>query len=145
ITDPTRLEQSLQSLIGCGKPEDTPAAAIHAGGPGQQRTVISTLRELPAAIRQAGLGSPLVVVLGGVVSVRERLAWFEQKPLFGKRVLVTRPRHQAGEMVERLEELGAAVLVLPTVEVRGPADWSAVDGALEQLPSFQWLVFTSVN
>src|SRR5205085_980600 len=73
------------------------------------------------------------------------LAWFEGRPLFGKRVLVTRPRHQAGAPARRLEELGAQVLLLPAVEVRDPADWGPVDRALAELASFQWLVFTSAN
>jgi uroporphyrinogen III methyltransferase/synthase len=83
--------------------------------------------------------------IGATAALRPRLAWFEKRPLFGKRVLVTRPRHQAGDMVRRLEQLGAVVSVMPTVEVREPADWGPVDQALANLGRYQWLVFTSVN
>jgi len=73
------------------------------------------------------------------------LLWFEQRPLTGKHVLVTRPRRQAAELVHKLEQLGAVAHVLPVVEIGAPPDWSAVDGALVNLRSFQWLVFTSAN
>jgi len=73
------------------------------------------------------------------------LAWFEKRPLFGRRVLVTRPRHQAAELMRRFERLGAIAFSLPMLEVREPADWTAVDHALKNLALYQWLVFTSVN
>src|SRR5262249_20136516 len=98
-----------------------------------------------AAVEAAGLRSPTLIVIGPVVAFRERLAWFEQRPLFGKHVLVTRPRDQAGELVRPLEELGATVSVLPTVEIREVADYSAVDAALDRLSRYRWLVFTSSN
>jgi len=80
-----------------------------------------------------------------VVALRRRLQWFEQRPLFGKRVLVTRPQEQAGDLVRRLEQLGAIPFVLPTVAIREPEDWSAVDRSLANLAQYQWLVFTSAN
>jgi uroporphyrinogen III methyltransferase/synthase len=84
-------------------------------------------------------------LIGPVVALRERLAWFERLPLFGKGVLVTRPRHQAGELVRRLELLGAIPYLLPTVEIREPADWGPVDRAIAELSRYDWLVFTSSN
>jgi uroporphyrinogen III methyltransferase/synthase len=86
-----------------------------------------------------------VAIIGPVVNLRPSVEWFERQPLFGRGVLVTRPRHQAAELVARLEELGAIVYLLPTVEVREPADWGPVDALLAQLARYQWLVFTSVN
>src|SRR5205085_2025898 len=80
-----------------------------------------------------------------VVDLRPPRSWFESRPLYGKRVLVTRPRHQAGEMARRLELLGAITYVLPAVEVRDPPDWSPVDDAIGRLSAFDWLVFTSAN
>jgi uroporphyrinogen III methyltransferase / synthase len=77
--------------------------------------------------------------------MREQLDWFGHRPLFGRRVLVTRPRHQAGTMVQQLVELGAVPFVLPTVEIREPADWSEVDRAIRRLDQYDWLVFTSAN
>jgi uroporphyrinogen III methyltransferase/synthase len=140
-----RLSHIVGQLIEHGKPADTLAAAIHWATTGRQRTVTAPLRDLPAAVQQAALKAPSLVIIGSVVSLRSELAWFEQRPLLGRRILVTRPRHQAADMVARLEELGAVVSVLPTVEIREPADWSAVDRALAALSSYHWLVFTSAN
>ncbi len=140
-----RLPYIVGQLIEHGKPADTPAAAVHWATTGRQRTVTATLRDLPIAVQQAALKAPSLVIIGSVVSLRSELAWFEQRPLLGRRILVTRPRHQAADMTARLEELGAVVSVLPTVEIREPSDWSAVDRALAALSSYHWLVFTSAN
>jgi uroporphyrinogen III methyltransferase/synthase len=141
----SRLSFIARSLIDRGKAADTPAALVHWATTGRQRTVETTLAELPAAVAAAGMKSPSLVMVGPVVRLRPALDWFAARPLFGRRVVVTRPRHQAGGMVRRLEELGAEVFVLPTVEVRDPPDWGPVDRAIADLASYQWLVFTSVN
>jgi uroporphyrinogen III methyltransferase / synthase len=140
-----RLPQIAQALVERGKSPETPAAVIHRGTVGSQRTVEAPLHRLAEAVQQAGLTAPSLVVIGAVAALRPQLAWFEQRPLFGKRVLVTRPRHQAADMLRRLEELGAVSLLLPTVEIREPADWGPVDRAIQDLASFGWLVFTSAN
>src|SRR5262249_6312448 len=135
----------VESLRQHGKPADTPAAAIHWGTTADQRTVTAALAELPVAVQQAGLKAPTVVIIGSVAALRSRLAWAESRPLHGRHVLVTRPREQAGDLVRRLEELGARASVLPAVEIRPPADWGPVDAALRQLDRYDWLVFTSAN
>ncbi len=140
-----RLPHIVEMLIANGKPAQTPAAAVHWATTGRQRTVTAPLSELPAAVQQAGLKAPSLVIIGSVVSLRAELAWFEARPLVGKRILVTRPRHQASEMIARLEELGAEVSQLPAVEIREPDDWTRVDRALGNLSAYQWLVFTSAN
>jgi uroporphyrinogen III methyltransferase/synthase len=140
-----RLGRIASALIEKGKPPDTPAALVHWATTPRQRTLVSTLSELPDAALAAEFTAPSLVVIGPVVALREHIQWFERRPLFGKRVLVTRPRHQAGEMMRRLEELGAVPCGLPAVEIRDPADWSPVDAALARLAQFQWLVFTSGN
>jgi uroporphyrinogen III methyltransferase/synthase len=140
-----RLAHIVEMLLANGKPSQTPAAAVHWATTGRQRTVTAPLVDLPAAVQQAGLKAPSLVILGSVVNLRAELAWFETRPLLGKRILVTRPRHQAAEMTARLEELGAVVAQLPAVEIREPADWSPADRALADLSSYQWLVFTSAN
>jgi uroporphyrinogen III methyltransferase/synthase len=140
-----RLTHIVEMLIANGKPAQTPAAAVHWATTGRQRTVTAPLAELPAAVQQAALKAPSLVIIGSVVSLRAELAWFEARPLLGKRILVTRPRHQASELMARLEELGAVVSLLPVVEIREPADWSPVDRALGKLSAYQWLVFTSAN
>lgn len=140
-----RLAHIVEMLITNGKSAHTSAAAVHWATTGRQRTVTASLGELPAAVQQAGLKAPSLVIIGSVVDMRAELSWFEARPLLGKRILVTRPRHQAGEMVARLEELGAVVSQLPTVEIREPADWTPVDRALAHLSVYQWLVFSSAN
>jgi uroporphyrinogen III methyltransferase/synthase len=141
----SRLAEIARTLIAHGKPAATPAAVVQRATTGAQQTVEAPLSGIAAAVQAAGLSSPAVTLIGPVVSLRSRLAWFEQRPLFGQRVLVTRPRHQAVDMVRRLEELGAVVYVLPVVAIREPADWAPVDRAIARLSSYQWLVFTSVN
>jgi uroporphyrinogen III methyltransferase/synthase len=96
-------------------------------------------------VQAAGLTAPAVIFIGDVVGVRKHLTWFEELPLFGRRVLVTRPRRQANDLVLRLTELGAVPLVLPAVEIREPGDWGPVDQALSRLSRYEWLVFTSAN
>jgi uroporphyrinogen III methyltransferase/synthase len=139
------LPRIVQSLIENGKAPDTPAAAVHWATTGDQRVVESTLQGLSAAIQKAGLTAPAVLIIGSVVGLRKQLAWFEHRPLFGARVLVTRPRPQATDLVRRLEELGAFPFILPAIEIRELDDWSRVDRALGELKRFQWLVFTSAN
>ncbi len=141
----SRLGQIVQSLCDQGKPADTPAAAIQHATTGEQRLVEAPLKDLPAAVGAAGLTAPAVIIIGPVVGLRKNLAWFERRPLFGKRVLVTRPRHQAGELVRRLSDLGAVPEVLPAVEIRDPPDWAPVDQALARLEKYHWLIFTSAN
>jgi uroporphyrinogen III methyltransferase/synthase len=141
----SRLEWIAQTLIGQGLNPETPAAAIHAATTGRQRTICTSLQALPAAVAEAEMKAPALIIIGPVVTLRSELAWFEQRPLFGKTVLVTRPRHQAADLARQLENLGARAALLPAVELRALADWSHVDRALGQLPTYQWLVFTSAN
>ena len=140
-----RLPLLVQSLLAHGKPPHTPSAVVRWATTPLQTTLEAPLAELPNVVAQAELRAPALVVIGSVVELRNELAWFERRPLFGVHVLVTRPRHQAGDLVQALEELGARTSLLPAVEVRPPADWSAVDRAIADLSRYQWLVFTSVN
>src|SRR5262249_61510158 len=96
--------ETVQALCDHGMSPGTPAAAVHGATTGSQRTVEAPLGQLETAIRAAGLTSPTLLIVGPVVRLRAQLAWFEQRPLFGKRVLVTRPQHQAGDLVPRQEE-----------------------------------------
>jgi uroporphyrinogen III methyltransferase/synthase len=140
-----RLAPIVAALIQHGKPANTPAAVVQLATMGDQRTVTAPLSELPDAVRAAGLAAPAIVLIGPVVALRSRLAWSEDRPLFGKRVLITRPRDQAADLAARLEELGAEAVVMPTVAIGPPRDWAPVDRALTQLHSYDWLVFTSAN
>jgi uroporphyrinogen III methyltransferase/synthase len=140
-----RLDRITAMLLARGKAPDTPTAVVYRATTPMQRTLIAPLGKLAEEVRAAQLTSPAVIVIGPVVHHREQLRWLERTPLFGKRVLVTRPRPQAARLVRRLEELGADTLTLPAVEIREPVDWSPVDEALAQLAEYRWVVFTSVH
>src|SRR5262245_4195563 len=122
-----RLDSLSAALVEHGMPPETPAAAIERATTPRQRVVTGTLAELPALAVAQGLAAPALIVVGSVTTLRDTLNWFERRPLFGQRVLVTRPAHQAAELIKRLEDLGATVASLPAVEVRELDDWSRLD------------------
>lgn len=140
-----KLELIVESLIQSGKPEDSLAAVISRGTTPFQRTIQSRLAELPQQVRQAGLVAPSLIVIGDCVSLRDQIAWFEQKPLFGLQIGITRAEEQSETEIRRAVELGAQPVLLPTIEIGPPADWSSVDEAIARLDEYQWLVFTSAN
>jgi uroporphyrinogen III methyltransferase/synthase len=140
-----RLAHITSQLITYGKDPNCPAAAVQLATTGRQRTVEAPLFRLAHEVALAEMASPAVVIIGPVVGLRPRLSWCERRPLFGRRVLVTRPPQQAAEFAARLEELGAVPLSMPLVEIREPADWRPVDRALENLRDYQWLVFSSAS
>ncbi|MGH7259704.1 MAG: uroporphyrinogen-III C-methyltransferase [Nitrospiraceae bacterium] len=128
-----------------GKPPETPAAVIRWGTKSSQRTVIGTLATIVDKAAEAQIEPPSVIVVGEVVRLREQLNWFETKPLFGKRVLVTRAREQAGGLSKLLAEAGAEPVECPTIQIVPPASWAELDEAIADLRKYQWLVFTSMN
>ena len=142
-----RLPVIVAELLARGKDPDTPGAIVERASTGEQRSVYARLADLEDARRNAGLEAPGLIILGDAVARRPPQGWWEARPLFGKRVLVTRPAHQAGDMVRKLEQLGAVVHRLPTVEIRDPADPAPLDRAIDQLRTgaWDWLVFTSAN
>lgn len=142
-----RLPLIVAELLKFGKSPDTPAAIVERASTGDMRTVYARLGDLEEARRHAGLEAPGLILVGDAVAHRPTTSWYEARPLFGQRVLVTRPRHQAEGMVRRLEQLGAVPYVLPVVEIRDPADPGPVDEALAQIRrgEWDWVVFTSAN
>ena len=139
------LPSTMEKLVLHGLPPQTPVAAIQWGTDPRQRTVVGTVADIVEKTRAADLGAPSVVVVGEVVRLRETLRWFDNKPLFGKRVLVTRSREQASALSRLLEEAGAEPVELPTIDIRPPDDWGPLDAALGRLSEYQWAIFTSVN
>src|SRR5262249_5243356 len=141
--------RTLEAVVGAlsrhGLDPRTPAAAVHQGTTGRPGAVSGTPGSLVAAVRQAGIGAPSVIVIGTVVGLRETLKWYEGRPLFGRRIMVTRPRAQAGPLVERLEEAGADVVLFPTIELAESADPIGFEGAVVATSRFDWIVFTSAN
>ncbi|MBA4065608.1 MAG: uroporphyrinogen-III C-methyltransferase [Isosphaera sp.] len=142
-----RLPVIVAELLRYGKDPDTPAGIVERASWGEQRAVYSRLADLEEARRNAGLEAPGLILVGEAVRHRPPRPWFEGRPLFGRRVLVTRPSHQAGGMVRKLEHLGAVVSQLGGVEIREPADLGPLDRALEEVRDggWDWLVFTSAN
>ncbi len=124
----------------CG---DTPAAVVRRGTLPAQRTVVATLDTIAEAAKD--VGSPAALVVGQVVALRQQLTWFEDQPLFGQRVLVTRSRHQAAETCRLLEELGAETVALPTIEIRPPEDDGPLRRAVAELARYDYLLLTSAN
>jgi len=139
------LPHIVERLLAGGKPADTPVALVRWGTTLRQVTVTGNLGNIVEAVAQAGLKAPAVIVVGDVVSLRQTMQWFEDKPLVGQRIVVTRAREQASSLVDRLTELGAQCLEYPTIEVVGPDDWRPLDTAIDNLGTYDWLVFTSVN
>ncbi|MFC4808988.1 uroporphyrinogen-III C-methyltransferase [Paenibacillus sp. GCM10023250] len=137
-----------EQLMNHGKPADTPVALVRWGTRVEQRTVTGTLETIEAVVKAADFKPPAVIVVGDVVLQREKLNWYERKPLFGTRVLVTRARAQSSELSERIEELGGEPCEFPVIETRRPSEpetIAAVEAALGEAEQYDWLMFTSVN
>ncbi len=132
-------------LVNHGMRPDTPVALVRWGTTPRQVTVTGTLDTIIEQVKSAGLKAPAIIVVGKVVSLRERMKWFENRPLMGKRIVVTRAREQASELVRLLSDLGAECLECPTIKVIPPDNWKSLDTAIESISSYDWLVFTSVN
>ena len=139
------LESVVAGLRDGGLSEATPAALVEWGTGPRQRTVVGTLADVVEKGRASGLGPPVVAVFGGVAALREDIRWFDNRPLFGKRVLVTRSRVQAGVLTRLLEGQGAEVVEVPTIRIEPPDDYGELDEALARLCDFDWVAFTSTN
>jgi len=134
-----------EALLRRGKSPDTPVAIVRRCSWHDQRTIRCTLGTVAGVIAQQRLRPPAVIIVGQVVSLAPEVSWFAARPLFGTRVLVTRPRHQSGALADRLSALGAEVLIQPAIEISEPPDWGPADRALENLDGYDWLVFSSAN
>ena len=139
------LPHIVERLLQEGKDPHTPVAIIRWGTYPRQRTVIGTLEDIVERARAEAMDPPTVIVIGEVVRLRDRLNWFETRPLFGKGVLVTRPRDQAPALSNLLTVYGAEPIECPTLKIVPPDNWEDLDQAIKELPSYQLLVVTSVN
>jgi uroporphyrinogen III methyltransferase/synthase len=142
---PQQLPRMLDALRSHGCPADTPAAMIYNGTQPSQETITGTLAELASAAHEHHRRGPAVLVVGRAVSLRNHLRWFDARPLFGKRVLVTRPRDQAAELVDRLNALGAEAIESPMIAILPPDDPGPLLDAAANAGSFDCIVFTSAN
>jgi uroporphyrinogen III methyltransferase/synthase len=139
------LDKIASRLVAGGRSPETPAAVIRQGTTSSQWTIAGTLSNISRLAEEQGMKPPAVIVVGEVVGLRDTLGWFERRPLFGRRIIVTRARAQASGFLSMLEELGAECIEFPTIEVVPPESWDAVDDAIQSLESFDWLLFTSAN
>ena len=140
-----RLRDITEQLLKNKLAANTPAALIRWGTTGRQQTLTGTLGDIADTAEKEKFEAPAIIIVGGVVGLREKLRWFDQKPLFGQRVVVTRTRAQASALTAQLTELGADVLEIPTIKITEPDDKHRLKDGLLGLGSYQWLIFTSPN
>ena len=139
------LQRIANKLIQNGRSPKTSVAVIRSGTVPEQETLVGTLETIGQLARDKGMSPPAIIVVGDVVRLRETLNWFETRPLFKKRIVVTRAREQASGFLKRLTELGADCIQFPTIEVVPPETWDPVDRAITAIESYNWAIFTSVN
>ena len=139
------LPQITANLIDHGRAPDTPVALIRWGTRSDQEVLTGTLTDIAERAHKVGFRAPAITVVGEVVSLRDKLRWFDNRPLFGKGILITRAADKAGEFSVMLEELGATVWECPTIKIVPPSDLTDLDGAISALSGFSWVVFTSYN
>ncbi len=140
-----RIRQITGQLVANGADARTPVAMIRWGTTGRQQAIEGTLATIADIAEKADFAAPAVTIIGGVVSLRKKLNWFEHRLLFGQRVVVTRTREQASQLSARLIERGAEVLEVPTIKIVPPDDRQSLVEALAGLGEYDWLVFTSPN
>ncbi len=139
------LPHIVQRLTENGRPAETPVALVRWGTTSKHRTITGTLDNIVERAKAAAMKAPALIVVGEVVTLRDTLQWFEKRPLLGKRIVVTRARAQASDLVGVLSDLGADCMEIPTIDVVAPDSWQPLDDAIKGIDQYQWLVFTSVN
>lgn len=140
-----RLGKIVEALTKNGKDKETPIALIRWGTRPEQLVVVGTLANIEEKVKEAGLTSPAIIIVGDVVRMRDTLSWFEDKPLFGQRILVTRAREQASVLSEKIEALGGEAIEAPMIRIVPKEITADIRSTFEQMYTYDWLVFTSVN
>ncbi len=139
------LPEIVSKLIEFGRPPDTPVAVIKEGTRPEQKTIVGSLEDIVAKVKDNHLTPPAIIIVGEVVRLRDKLRWFDNRPLFGKRILVTRARHQASALSRLFAERGAEPIELPSIDIQPVADSAELDQAISNLKRYHWIIFTSVN
>ncbi len=139
------LERIVSNLNKHGRPGETPAALIRLGTLNRQETLTGTLNNIVKRARERNFKPPALIVAGEVINLREKLRWFDKRPLFGKKIIITRSRKQASTLSKSLRELGAVVIEFPTIAIQPVEDFSELDKTIGEIDTFSWVVFTSVN
>ncbi len=140
-----RIGVITEALMSHGASPDTPVGMVRWGTTGKQETLTGTLRTIAGLVAENEFKAPAVTVIGGVVGLRDQLNWFESRPLFGTRIVVTRTRTQASQLSAKLMELGAEVSEIPTIRIEPPKDLQALMEVIVGLHEYDWIVFTSPN
>lgn len=135
----------VEQLTQHGRDADTPVALVRWGTRVEQEALVGTLADIVQKVEENRFRSPAIIIVGEVVKLREKLSWFEKKPLFGKRILVTRARSQSSVLSEKIQELGGEALEFPVIRITPPKEQEKFDEALQLLPKYDWVVFTSAN
>ncbi len=141
----SNLRSIVEALMQHGRSASTPVALVQWGTEPYQRTLVATLSDVVEKAVANGIGAPAVTIVGEVARLRDTIRWFDNRPLFGKRVLVTRTRTQAGALSEMLTQRGAQPIELPTIEIQQIDEHAALDKALNGVCEYDWIIFTSTN
>jgi uroporphyrinogen III methyltransferase/synthase len=139
------LAHIVDRLVQNGRQPGTPVAVISKGTSPNQKTITGTLEDIANRVQKEGFEPPAVIVVGEVVKLREQIRWFDNLPLFGKRVLVTRAEHQTKELSRLLLERGAISVEMPVIKISPPGNFQELDQTIVDLGSYDWIIFTSVN
>ena len=140
------LPHITSQLIKYGRSADTPAALVRWGTKAQQEVLITTVGKAAEDVIKHNLKPPAVFVVGNVVNLRSTIQWFDNKPLFGKNILITRARSQASKLTTALEELGANCIEAPAIKIAPPDDnYVSLDNAITKIHDYDWIIFTSTN
>ena len=142
---PQQVTQITSALLSHGREPDEPAALVYNGTMPMQETIVGTLEEIARIAKESTDRRPAVLIVGRVVALRQHLQWFDTRPLFGKRIVVTRPREQAKELTDRIESMGAEAIEAPMIRIEPPEDYAPLDAACRAVAGFDFIVFSSAN
>lgn len=142
---PDQIQRILAELVSHGRSSNDSAAVVYDGTLPTQQTISGTLDEIAAAVEKGGDHRAAILVVGRVANLRDHLRWYDARPLFGKRILITRPRDQAAELLRRLEAMGAQTIEAPLIRILPPEDPAPLDEACARVSEFDWIVFASAN
>ncbi len=141
----SNIKNIKERLIREGLSPDTPFAIIRNGTLPEQKVLEGRLKDMDEIAEKDKVSPPAIIVIGRVVELRKKINWLEKKPLFGKRILITRPKEQADELIQPLMEMGAYCIPFPTIEIAPPDSWGPLDTAINRITDYDWILFTSVN
>jgi uroporphyrinogen III methyltransferase/synthase len=139
------IDNISKRLLAHGMSPDTPAALVRWGTTPRQASLASDLEHIASECLKRGLSAPAVLIVGSVVKLRKSLSWYESKPLFGKKIVVTRSREQSRKMADKISRHGGEPILFPTIEIVGPIDYGPLEKAIETISDYDWVLFTSEN